>query len=77
MLCQASAAGALDMKKIEADLSKGAADKVWTAKVVADAVKKCGGVAGSTFCYIYFLVQSFTVIKKKQRLPLLRSLLAM
>jgi hypothetical protein len=55
MLCQASAAGALDMKKIEADLSKGAADKLWTAKIVADAVKKCGGIAGSTFTIFIFL----------------------
>jgi len=62
MLCQASAAGALDMKKIEADFSKGAVDKVWTAKVVADAVKKCGGVAGSKFYYLFSCAGIYTVI---------------
>jgi hypothetical protein len=44
MFCQASTAGALDLKKIDADFVKGVNDKTW-APIVQAAIKKCGAAA--------------------------------
>jgi hypothetical protein len=54
VLCQASAAGALDLKKIDADFVKGVGDKAWVP-IVQAAIKKCGAVATSKYYYIFFV----------------------
>jgi hypothetical protein len=48
MLCQASAAGVLDLKKMDADFVKGVGDKAWVPLVQA-AIKKCGPAATSKY----------------------------
>jgi hypothetical protein len=54
LLCQASAAGVVDLKKLEADFTKGVNNKVW-APIVAAAIKKCGPIATRKYYYIYFI----------------------
>jgi hypothetical protein len=51
VFCQASTAGALDLKKIDADFVKGVNDKTW-APLVTAAIKKCGATATSKYYYI-------------------------
>jgi hypothetical protein len=54
VLCQANAAGVLDLKKMDADFVKGVADKAW-APLVSAAIKKCGPAAACKYYYISLL----------------------
>lgn len=74
MLYQASAAGALDLKKIEADFVKGV-DKTW-APLVTAGVKKCGPIAASNNFYTVVPFFRYFNCFFKQNKPLLSLLLA-
>jgi hypothetical protein len=65
VLCQANAAGVLDLKKMDADFVKGVADKAW-APLVSAAIKKCGPAAAGKYYYIISLIAyKFSLIQKK------------
>lgn len=64
MCKQTSAAGVLDLKKIEADLVKGVNDKTW-APLVSTGIKTCAPVASSKYFHFHYLSFKNLLLMKK------------